>query len=411
MRNIILIIKHEILTTLGKRSFWVMTFVFPILILTLSVTMQTVGTNAIIEAEESASTIEGSSSGTPIGYVDESGVLTTLPPWVPSGYMESYPNVETVKAALEAGIINQYYFIPDNFYETGEFVLVDRDFQPLRSSSNAEVFENILSDALIEKDPLGPVLKNPTSRINGHAIGPPPKLDQDDMFSFIVPMAIMFIFFFTITSSGGFMLNSVTREKENRTAEILLVSLEPKQLMTGKIIGLGVVALFQMSVWMGGSLTALNNSDQIFDAARNFELPDGFVVYAFLFFIFGYFLYASILGAIGVLAPNAREGGQFSFVAIFPLLVPLWFNYSFTESPDGPLTIFLSLFPLTAPPSMITRMTMSSVPTWQILASLAGLAITAYIFVLLASRLFRADTLLSSESFRLMRLVKEIRNK
>jgi ABC-2 type transport system permease protein len=411
MRNLGLIIKHEILITLGKRSFWIMTFVFPILVLTLSVSMQTLGTNAIIEAEETASTIEGSSTGTPVGYVDESGVLDTSPPWVPSGYMESFPSIDTVKAALDAGIINQYYYIPENFYETGEFVLVDRDFQPLRSSSNAEVFKNILSDALIEQDPLGVILKNPISKINGHAIGPPPKIDQDDTFSYVVPLAIMFIFFFTITSSSGFMLNSVTREKENRTAEILLISLEPKQLMTGKIIGLGVVALFQMAVWMGGSLTALNNSDKIFAAARNFELPNGFIVYAFLFFIFGYFLYASILGAIGVLAPNAREGGQFSFIAVFPLLVPLWFNYSFSESPDGPLTLFLSLFPFTAPPSMITRLTLSSVPIWQILASLAGLAITAYIFIFLASRLFRADTLLSSESFRLNRLVKEIRKK
>jgi ABC-2 type transport system permease protein len=204
------------------------------------------------------------------------------------------------------------------------------------------------------------------------------------------------------------MLNSVSREKENRTAEILLISLEPKQLMTGKVIGLGLVALFQMSVWLSGAIYALNNSNQIFEAANNFQLPDGFFGLALVYFILGYFLYASILGSIGVLAPNAREGGQFTFVAILPLLVPLWFNYIFTESPDGPVSVFLSLFPLTAPSSMITRLTTSHIPLWQIILSLAGLVLTAYFFVMLASRLFRADTLLSSENLSFKRLKQEL---
>ena len=136
------------------------------------------------------------------------------------------------------------------------------------------------------------------------------------------------------------MLTSVTKEKENRTAETLLVSLDPKELMAGKIIGLGVVALFQMIVWLGGAFLALDQSNQFLVAASEFVLPPGFLYWAILFFILGYFLYGAILGAIGVLAPNAREGGQFTFIAILPLLIPLWFNITFTESPNGPMSVF-----------------------------------------------------------------------
>jgi ABC-2 type transport system permease protein len=181
--------------------------------------------------------------------------------------------------------------------------------------------------------------------------------------------------------------------------------------MLGKVVGLGVVALFQMSIWLGGSVLALDNSNQFFATASSYSLPSGFIIWAIAFFILGYFLYASILGSIGVLAPNAREGGQYTFVAILPLLVPLWFNYAFTDSPDGPVAIFLSLFPLTAPSSMMTRLTTGNVPIWQILLSLTGLTITAYLFVLLASRLFRADTLLSSESLSWKRIFTKIKYK
>lgn len=409
MRNIFIVIKHEIVTTLGKRSFWVMTFLFPVLILALSVGMQTVGTNAIEQAEEAASSVEQTANGLPVGYVDEPGVIDTLPDWVPDDYLQPYPDETAAKAALRAGEIHQYYLIPSDFYLMGDFILIDLNFQPLRSSGNAEIFSNILGDSLVMKDHLGPILLDPTARTNAKALAPVSGPDEDDPFTFIVPMATLFIFFFVITTSASFMLNSVTKEKENRTAETLLVSLEPRQLMAGKVIGLGVIALFQMVIWLSGSLAALNKSGQFFSTASDFTLPEGFIFWALMFFIFGYFLYASILGSIGVLAPNAREGGQFTFVAILPLLVPLWFNYTFTESPDGPVAVFLSLFPLTAPSSMMTRLTTGNVPLWQLLVSLTGLALTAYLFVHLASRLFRADTLLSLESINWKRIKAEIR--
>jgi len=411
MRNIFLVIKNEIITTLQKPSFWIMTFIFPILILGLSVGMQFIGTQAIEKAEEAASDVDQVASGVPIGFVDEAGLIESIPNWVPSGYLISYPNEISAKADLETGVIHQYYLLPEDFIESGDYLMVDRDFQPFRSSGNAEIFEEILYEIMIERDPLGQILENPTPKIKGHGLAPPKGLDKNDPLSFAVPMATLFIFFFVITSSGGFLLTSVTREKENRTAETLLVSLDPKQLMTGKVTGLGLVALLQMSIWLGGALFALDRSNEIFATAQSFILPNGFVIWALAFFVFGYFLYASILGSIGILAPNAREGSQFTFVAILPLLIPLWFNYAFTESPDGPIATFLSLFPLTAPSSMMTRLTTGNVPVWQIIISLTGLALTAYLFVMLSARLFRADNLLSSESFSLKRLTKGIRKK
>jgi ABC-2 type transport system permease protein len=235
------------------------------------------------------------------------------------------------------------------------------------------------------------------------------EIDKDDPMTFAVPMAILFIFFFVITTSSGFMLTSVTKEKENRTAETLLVSLKPSQMMLGKILGLGIIALLQMSIWLGGALLALDNSSQLFATVTKFELPTGFIFWAILFFLFGYLMYASILGTIGVLSPNTREGGQFTFVAILPLLIPLWLNYTFTDAPNSPVAVFLSLFPLTAPSAMISRLTSGHVPTYQILLSLGGLIISSYFLIILASKLFRADNILSTESFRWRKIFAEFR--
>jgi len=228
---------------------------------------------------------------------------------------------------------------------------------------------------------------------------------------FIVGYGMLFIFFFVLTMSSSFMLQSVSREKENRTVEVLLVSLRPRELMLGKVLGLGIVALVQMAVWLGGSYLTLDRGGSTLATLGvfigNITLPKGLMVWGLLYFVLGYILYASILGAIGALAPNARETGQFTFLAMLPLMLPLWFNSAFVEASNDIVATILSLIPLTAPTSMLPRLAAGGVPLWQPPVSLAGLAVTTYLFVLLSARFFRADTLLSSTSMSWRRLREE----
>jgi ABC-2 type transport system permease protein len=192
-----------------------------------------------------------------------------------------------------------------------------------------------------------------------------------------------------------------------------LVSLRPRDLMLGKVLGLGAVALLQMVIWLGGSYLTLNRGGSALASlgvvVGAITLPQGFVVWGLLYFILGYILYASILGTIGALAPNTRETGQFTFIAMLPLMLPLWLNTAFIEAPNGALATIVSLFPLTAPTSMLPRLAAGGVPLWQPVVGLVVLAATTYFFVLLAARFFRADTLLSSASMSWGRVVEEFK--
>ena len=210
--------------------------------------------------------------------------------------------------------------------------------------------------------------------------------------------------FFVITMTSGFMLQSVSKEKENRTIEVLLLSVSPRELMMGKVLGLGVVALIQVIIWAGGGLLVLNSA-----ALAGVSLPAGFLVWALLYFILGYLLYASVLGAIGALSPSAREGGQVTFIVLLPLMIPLWMSNVLIQSPNDGAAIFFSLFPLTAPTSMITRLAAAPVPIEQLLIGLVLLAVTTYGLIAVSARFFRADTLLAMNSLNLKRIVQELR--
>lgn len=421
MHNVLLIIKQEIKTMLSKPSFWLTTFLLPAVIITLSIGSQALGQSSLAQGGDSpfAGGVTGDGKAE-IGYVDKSGLITRIPDRISfSGFGNSifvvdasalrpFPDEASAQAALEAEQIRQYYVVPADFLETGNLIMVDRDFNLFTSLDRGSAFEYVINYNLAGTEKLAGALANPTFKLETQRLTPEkPRTSEDDPASFFVPFGALFIFFFVITMSSGFMLQSVAKEKENRTIEILLLSLRPREVMLGKVLGLGAIALMQAAIWIGGGLLVLGRGQSL--TAGLEALPPGFIPWALAYFVLGYLLYASILGALGVLAPTAREGTQFTFVALLPLMIPLWLSNTFIQTPNEGLSVLLSLFPLTAPTAMITRLAAANIPVWQPVAGLIGLAITTYFFVLLSARLFRADTLLSSASLQWRNVLKQIR--
>jgi ABC-2 type transport system permease protein len=403
MRNVWLVVRHEIVNVLSRRSFWVMTFLFPLLVLGLNIGSQTIAMRAV-EGNRAQN-----AAGALVGYVDQAGLIDSLPQDAPAGTLKAFPDPGAAQAALQSGELSQYYIISPDYIETGQLTLVQRTFNPLASITDQQRFEYIVNYGLVGDEGKARLLINPTARLQTQAISPQPGIDRASPLAFWVPYAVMFLLFFSLTMGSSMMLQSVTKEKETRTAEVLLLSLRPRDLMLGKVLGLGAVALFQMLVWAGGGMALMERGQQVLNMAASLNLPLSFFAWVVLYFLLGYLMYASALAAIGVLAPTAREAAQFTFMVILPLLIPLWLSNVFIEEPNGGLAVFLSLFPLTAPLAMAARLATASVPPWQPAVGLVGLALVTYLFVWVAARFFRADTLLSTASLTWKRIGQELR--
>jgi ABC-2 type transport system permease protein len=160
--------------------------------------------------------------------------------------------------------------------------------------------------------------------------------------------------------------------------------------------------LLQLLVWGVSSLLVTRANDTMITGVLN-ALTPALMFWLLLYLILGYLLYGSIMAAAGALAPTAREGGQATWLMVMPLIPTLLFISEFAEDPQGTLPLVLSLFPLTAPSAMVTRLALAPIPFWQVAVSLGGVILTAYLFVSLAARFFRADNLLSGEAFSLKR--------
>lgn len=413
MRNIWLVIEHEIRNTIGKPSFWITTFLLPAVIMIFTFGTQFLS-QRMVEREEDVLASAEQGDALAIGYVDQAGLITQLPPGIPESLVKAFPDEASAHAALLDGQLREYYVISPDYIATGGILAVEKDFAPLSNIGSGNIFQYVISFNLVGDEMVARRVANPIANLDTTALAAQDTTAGADFGTrFMVSYGVLFIFFFVLSMSSSFMLRSVSREKENLTVEVLLVSLRPRDLMLGKVFGLGLVGLLQMAIWLGGSFLTMQHGSSMLETFgimfSQITLPPGFIVWGLLYFLLGYILYASALGAIGALAPNARETGQFTFIVMIPMVIPLLLSNAFVESPNGVLATVVSLFPLTAPTAMLPRLAAGGVPFWQPVVSLILLAVMTYFFVLIAARFFRADTLLSSASMSWARVVEEFR--
>src|SRR6185295_11530383 len=124
----------------------------------------------------------------------------------------------------------------------------------------------------------------------------------------------------------------------------------------------------------------------------------GKLVLLLLYFAAGYLFFAGAYGMIGAISNSMQEGPQFAVVFTLPAVLPLYFLGIFISSPDGTLPVILSLIPITAPLAMVMRISVTTVPAWQIILSLALLVILDVVIIWLAGRLFRVQNLLAGQT-------------
>ncbi len=344
----------------------------------------------------------------PEGFVDQSGLIRSLPAAVPSGAIMAYPDKNAAQNALDAGQISAYYWIPSDYLDTGQVIYIRPDFNPLSGFDQSALMQWVLLFNLLgEDDHLATQVSAPLN-LQVKVLEPTSTRDENNPLTFYLPYAVMMLYYITILMSSSLLLSSVTKEKENRVIEILMSSINSRQLLGGKIIGLGLAGLLQTILWGGTAFILLRLSGQSFQVPASFQLPVSILIWGLIFFLLGYAVYASLMAAVGALVPNLREASQATLVIILPLIVPMMLINVLVEEPNGTLSTALSLFPLTSPIAMMTRFAATEVPTWQLLLSAGLLAATAVLIVRGVAGMFRAQTLLSGQPFSVTGLINAL---
>lgn len=219
------------------------------------------------------------------------------------------------------------------------------------------------------------------------------------------------ILYFTLIMYGASIMRSVVQEKTSRVIEVLLSGSTPFQLMTGKIIGQGLVGFTQYLIWaVFGIGLILFGSSSLPGVSQYLNFSPMTFVYFVIFFILGYFLFSTLYAAVGAVSNNDQEAQQMSMPIILLLIVPIIFNGYIVKSPDSSLSVFLSIFPTFSPIIMFARINLSNPPIWQIVSSILLLVLTILFSIWIVARIYRVGILMYGKRPTLPEIMKWLKN-
>lgn len=376
-----LVAKREFLYNLRRPAFLFASFVMPFLLaLVLFVVFSLIANTFTAEVTD------------PIGYVDLSGVLADEAE-KPATF-SAYADAETAEAALLDGSVRAYFLVPEDYLTSGTVTIY-------RNGDLSPAAENEIEDYLLANLAARAGDGDAAQRISDpvdmqvRALDSGRTLAQEGIIGlFLTPFVFMLVFMITVSSTSSYLMSGVVEEKSNRIMEVLITSITPFQMLAGKIVGLGALGLIQIGVWLILGALVITFGAGSGGILSGVSIPADVVVIALVFFLLDYFLTATIMAGIGAVTGSEQESRAFAGIFGFVTAIPFFFIFAFFDNPNGPIPVFLTLFPLTSPMVVILRSAFTSIPPLELIAAFVILLITTLIIMWIAARIFRLSLLM-----------------
>ena len=260
------------------------------------------------------------------------------------------------------------------------------------------------------------------------------RLDKDEesatssILSYLLGTFMMLILYMFIMIYGQMVMTSIIEEKNNRVLELVVSSVKPTDLMMGKILGIGAVAITQILIWavlllacsvwvmplLSTSVAADSTADpamiqaiaQLADPSFMAQL----LIFMVLFLIGGYLFYSSIYAAIGSAVDNIQDASQLTSIAVVPIILALIISMSVVNDPNSTLALWTSFIPLTSPMVMMARIPFG-IPAWQSVISLVVLYISFLGMIWVTAKIYRVGIFMYGKKPSIAELIRWARYK
>ncbi|HKF21188.1 MAG TPA: ABC transporter permease [Candidatus Angelobacter sp.] len=240
--------------------------------------------------------------------------------------------------------------------------------------------------------------ENPTGAKNGNPV-----------LNLLAMIFLVIVLFMSVLLYGVQVMQAVLEEKSSRVMEVMLSTAQPKELMAGKIVGVGAVGLTQVAIWIAAG-AAFSFSSLAANSAQLKDLISWKVVLGFpLFYLLGYVFYSALYAAIGAMCNSQQEAQQVQQLVTIPLMIPAFLISYVAQNPGAPLSVAASMIPLTSPLIMYARIALNSAAPWEIAISLVLQLVAIYVVILLSAKIYRVGILMYGKKPTLPEIMKWIK--
>lgn len=436
--NIGIIIAREFNERVGKKSFVITTLLMPVLML-------------LLMAAPAAIMMLSTPDDTEIAVVDQSGIM--MPELAARAADLDFVTLSATDQPLDSVIADDRYdaviFIGQDIVENpSNAALYNRDagsmeVEMLASNAIKKVVEDERLKAYSIEN-LSKILDEVNVDVHLSTLRIDESGNQESFSSGVsygMGMVMTFVLYMFLLLYGQMVMTSIIEEKNNRVLELVVSSVKPMQLMMGKIIGVGLVAVVQVVIW--GVLLCLMSafllpailpadlSAQVamasagdMDLSSSFD-PDminalatftsvGYIAtmmgYMLMFLVGGFLFYASIFAAIGSAVDNIQDASQLQTFAVLPIILALVFSLAVVNDPNGTMSVWMSMIPFTSPMVMLARIPFG-IPAWQIWVSAAILFASFVAMAWIAGKIYRIGIFMYGKKPSIADLVRWARYK
>ena len=424
-----LIIGHEYLIRVRKKSFWLVGILTPLAIVAVGVL---IGFLSVANSSEEIQVAVYDSSSRLSQRIESDDNISFIP-------IAASMELDSAKAMVRSSSVDALLVIPSD--TTAQYAVIEKGMTVYYSenvpmSVQGEItsqVEKIIQDAKIKNLGIDPetLAKTRTdvtiSMVDISDSGQ--EKEESDLVQtvkIILAFSLCFLLYMFMVFSGNMVMTSTLEEKTNRIVEVIVSSVRPFELMVGKIISSGLVAMTQVLIWavmltglsmdkmteqalavaaenpetaqMAQAMAASQNPDAVSEMMEIITelsqidfLTIGIV--SLVFFLLGYLLYASLYAAVGAAVDSPNDAGQFVLPLTIPIIIALYCGMTIIDNPHGPVAFWLSMIPFTSPIVMMVRVPFG-VPAWEIVLSALLLLLTFVVFTWIAAKIYRIGLLM-----------------
>lgn len=412
MKFLRIITQREYLNKIRNKSFIIMTFVSPLIMVAF---ILLIGWLVNINKSEVKN----------IAIIDESHIFTTAftnTDEVHYHYLQNTDLLTAKKEVLEKGNYGLLYIPPKNtpnWYQQISFYTEETPALSLTNAMLSVLEKTLFQYNLTEKNINQQEIESAKVRVSLQLQNFTGEKTSEwgTLVKSILGMSAGYLIFMFIIMYGNMIMRSVIEEKNNRIIEIIISSVKPFDLMLGKILGTSLAGITQAFIWIvftgvlfallptffdmpmtGTTTEALQSPDtakiqEVLTAIYQFPLLETFVLFI-LFFVGGYLLYSSLYAMIGAMVDNETDTQQFLLPVITPLMLAVYVGmFSVMEQTHGTVSVVFSYIPFTSPVVMLMRIPFG-VAWWEILISLLILYLTFFMVIKLSAKIYRIGILM-----------------
>ncbi|MEM7481256.1 MAG: ABC transporter permease [Acidobacteriota bacterium] len=413
--------KREYATRIKSKGFWIATLVLPLFMAAMFIVpglviSKTRSQQTAVIVDETGQVAEGVISRLQDQQDDDQNATLSLAEEAPAADRQA--QVAALDQRVLDGDLDAWIWVSEAGLEEDTFEYHAESVSNLFTQSvieravSAEVRSLRLTEAGLDAERIRELSRGvdiQTVRVSAEG-----SREETGFAGFILAYGMFFLLYLILLIWGQQVLTGVLEEKSSRIVEVIVSSATPRELMMGKLTGIGLAGLTQLGTWLVTMtvLTAPGIATALATLPEGFNLPTlspVVAVFFALFFLLGFFVYSSIYAAVGSAFNNLQEAQQLAAVPMAFIIAPVMVVMPVINDPDGALATISSLIPIFTPMLMPVRIAVKMPPAWEIALSL--LLTTAFVFfmVWLCGRIYRVGILMHGKKPTLREIWRWVR--